>query len=834
MLQFFIGYNQTIVRNNSSQFQFKYIFLVTILLLLTFTSQSIMAQSGEIYGVVKSENEEPMPYTNVVILGQAIGTSTNYDGEYSLKLKPGDYKVSFQFIGYKSEVREISIKAHDKIEINPILSVEKVLLNAVEVSAKAENPAYEIIRNAQENREKHLKENKEISYSIYTKLFGKSETNSASSINFFGTLLSPKKGIFYLSESVNKIYRHRYDKQTEVMEASLVLGDSANASQNNPTFIDLYRNRPISTGNQIVQNRIVSPIASDAFGFYDYDYLGTFEEEGQTIHKIKLIPRGTNRTVFRGEVYISENGWRVHQSHLKLKSSTGDAEINTQYIRDSETDSYLPFSSSFILKQEGSKTEIYFHNICYDYDLEGIPTEESEELNRKIDKTDYTKDPSWWESTRPIELTADEKNAYKIDRAINNNTWDFKKAENDSLYQNLVGDKKTTFFQKYQRAMNSGYWKLNDKFDLDVSIFTFNTVEGGVLKPELTFKDKFKNDHKYSAYASVRYGFASEDFYAKGAFSYELNPENISEIKVEGGSYVQQISGNPSISNYWNLFYTVFEKLNYQKLYQKDYISLKWKRELINGLDLQFGTSFNRRSPLQNNSTFNWYNEEEEARDFIPNQAFINGEYRDFEQSNLVEGNILLSYQPKRKFDLINGRKVPLSSKYPTFKTGFDFGTMDTEFSRIWANISDRWSINSVGFSDWSVSYGQFLNKSNLTPIDYFHFMGNRIFVYQSQKQYGLAYQLLEYYQYSDSDYFFGANFDHDFDGAILGRIPLLKKIGLKSYVLANYLQTSVSPQYVELGFGITSSFLPIRFNYVFSFENQDFVNSGFMINLNL
>ncbi len=833
MLQFFIGSDQAQVRKKPLLNSFKGILTGVFIVFLILLNHSLFAQTGEIYGTVKSESGENMPYTNVVILGKAIGTSTNYDGEYSLKLHPGNYKVSYQFIGYKSEVREISLKANEKLEINPILSIEKVFLNAVEVSAKNENPAYEIIRNAQDNREKHLKENEEISYRIYTKLFGKSESNSASSINFFGTLLTPQKGIFYLSESVNKVYQHKYDKQSQIMEASLVLGDSANASQNNPIFIDLYQNRPISTGNQIVQNRIVSPIASDAFGFYDYDYIGTFEEEGQTIHKIKLIPKGTNRTIFTGEVYILENGWRVYQSHLKLKSITGDAEINTQYIRDNETDSYLPFSSSFILKQASSKTEIYFHNICYDYDLGGQSNVDSEELNKKIDKTDYSKNPSWWRSTRPIELTSDEKNAYQIDKAKNNGTWEFKKDEKDSIHQSLVGEKKTTFFQKYQRAMNSGQWKLDEKLNLDVSIFTFNTVEGGVLKPELTFKDQFKNEHKYSVYGSVRYGFASEDFYGKGAFTYELSPAHISKIRVEGGSYVEQISGNPSISNYWNLFYTVFDKLNYQKLYRRDYISLKWERELINGLDIHLGTSFNRRSPLQNNSTFNWYDEEEEARNFTPNQAFIQGEYLDFQQNDLLNANIVLSYQPKRKFNLINGRKIPLTSKYPIIKTGFDFGAVNTEYSRIWANISDRWSINSVGFSALSVSYGQFIeDNSNLTPIDFFHFMGNKTFVYQSQKQYGLSYQLLDYYQYSTASHFYGANFEHDFDGAILGRIPLLKKIGLKSYLFANYLKTEQSPQYSEIGFGLTSSFFPLRFNYAFSFEENNYQRSSFLINL--
>jgi len=833
MIKFFIGWNQTIMRNNTSQFQFKTTFLVITLLLLTFCSQSTLAQNGEIYGIVKSENDEPMPYTNVVILGKAIGTSTNYDGEYSLKLNPGNYRVSYQFIGYKSEVREISLEANEKLEINPILNEEKVFLNAVEVSAKDENPAYEIIRNAQENREKYLKENKGISYSVYTKLFGKAQTNSDNPINFFGTILTPSNGIFYLSESVNQIYQHDHESKSEELKASLVLGDDLSASQNNPVFINLYENRPFSVGSQIAQIRIASPIATDAFSFYDYDFLGSFEEDDRIIHKIKLIPKGTDRNTFSGEIYIIDGSWRIYQSHIFLKSMAGDIEISTQSIKDDEQNTFLPFSSNLFLEKPGSNLEVYYHNVAYDYDFNAAKPDQSEQLNKLVDKSDFSKPLSWWESTRQVELTEDEKLAYQMDKAIKENKREFEKSDNDSLYQSLVAkEKKPTALQIYAKAMTTGEWELNEKLGLDISVFTFNTVEGGVLKPELIFRDKFRNNHKYKANAAVRYGFASEDFYGKGSFLYELNPANISTIEMEGGSYVEQISGTPSISNLWNLDYTLFNKLNYQKLYRKDYLSLNWEREIINGLDIEVGTSYNRRYPLQNNSDYNWYDDSESERQFTPNQAFIQGEYRSFQQNDLLETNLLLSYQPKRKFNLINDRKIPLSSKHPIFTAGFNVGKIDVEYSRIWGNISDRWVLNSVGFSKLSVSYGRFLSEDNLTPIDYFHFMGNRTFAYQSKKQYGLAYQLMDYYQYSTARNFYGANFEHDFDGAILGRIPLLKKIGLKSYLFGNYLKTEQSPQYSEIGFGLTSSFLPLRFNYAFSFEENDFVRSGLLINL--
>jgi hypothetical protein len=834
MLQFFLGSDQASLGKNRFPYQFKKYKSLLFIVVSLFLNHSIFAQSSGIYGTVKTELGENMPYTNVVILGQAVGTSTNYDGEYSLKLKPGTYKVSFQFIGYKSEVREISLKANKRIKLNPILSVEKVFLNAVEVSAKAENPAYEIIRNVQDKRQDHLNEHENISYKIYTKLFGKSETNGGSSIGLFGTSLTPHKGVFYLSESVNEVYQYDIANQTEKLEASLVLGDTSTVTENNTFFINLYQNRPFKIQNPLVTNRIISPIAEDAFGFYDYDYLGTFEESGESIHKIRIIPKMKGSTTFEGEIYIIDGSWRLLKSHLYLKTTLGDQEVNTQYIKDTEAETYLPFSSTIFIDKKSEKTEIYYYNIFYDYAFDKEAPDQSKSLNKVISSQGTKKDAQWWKETRPIALTEDEKSAYGRIKVMKKDVFKFDKTENDSLLYDIQGEQKDTFFQKYQKTMNSKKIGLKENLSMDLSFFTFNTVEGAVIKPHLRYNSEFKNNHKYSINTELRYGFASNSFFYKGGFEYELNPQNISRISISGGSTVDEILGNTSISNFWNAYYSLFFKENFLKLYQSDFIGIHWKREIVNGLDIAIESSFNQRSPLQNNSDYNWYDEEEEgALEYSPNQAYIQGEYQNFSANDLWKSDLTVSYQHNRKYDLINGRKIALSSKYPVLTVGYEVGTLDTEYSRFWGNISDLANLNAVGFSKISLSYGQYLNSNNLTPIDLFHFMGNRIPFNQSQKQYGLAFQLMNYYQFSVSGYFLGANLEHDFDGAILGRFPLLKKIGLKSYFMANYLQSAESPKYSELGFGLTSTFIPIRLNYFFSFENERLMRNGIQFHIN-
>ena len=63
--------------------------------------------------------------------------------------------------------------------------------------------------------------------------------------------------------------------------------------------------------------------------------------------------------------------------------------------------------------------------------------------------------------------------------------------------------------------------------------------------------------------------FASNTFYAKAGIDYEINPAKLSKASLSAGSYVEQISGNQSISEYWNMAYSPGKRKNLIKLYKK-------------------------------------------------------------------------------------------------------------------------------------------------------------------------------------------------------------------------------------------------------------------------
>lgn len=94
--------------------------------------------SGIIQGTVydKEVENEPLPFANVFIKGTTTGTTTEFEGTYSIKVAPGTYTLVYSFIGYKTiEVPNIVVKADETITINQTLSAsEGVSLSEIQIT----------------------------------------------------------------------------------------------------------------------------------------------------------------------------------------------------------------------------------------------------------------------------------------------------------------------------------------------------------------------------------------------------------------------------------------------------------------------------------------------------------------------------------------------------------------------------------------------------------------------------------------------------------------------------------------------------------------------------
>ncbi len=95
--------------------------------LLIFTA--VYGQEKTITGTVTDKTGATLPGVNVVVKGTSIGTVTDLNGKYTIKVPGPDAVVTFTYVGYQSQ----EIKVGDQTTINPVLEEEVTELDQVVV-----------------------------------------------------------------------------------------------------------------------------------------------------------------------------------------------------------------------------------------------------------------------------------------------------------------------------------------------------------------------------------------------------------------------------------------------------------------------------------------------------------------------------------------------------------------------------------------------------------------------------------------------------------------------------------------------------------------------------
>ncbi|MGL4907859.1 MAG: outer membrane beta-barrel protein [Bacteroidales bacterium] len=94
------------------------------------------AQSGISGVVIDKKTGEPLISAGVTVQGTTKGTTTNFDGEYSMRLEAGKYKIAIVYISYETQVVELVVEEGKTTILNAELDEAGVLLNDVVIVAK--------------------------------------------------------------------------------------------------------------------------------------------------------------------------------------------------------------------------------------------------------------------------------------------------------------------------------------------------------------------------------------------------------------------------------------------------------------------------------------------------------------------------------------------------------------------------------------------------------------------------------------------------------------------------------------------------------------------------
>ncbi|MGB6268731.1 MAG: DUF5686 and carboxypeptidase regulatory-like domain-containing protein, partial [Olleya sp.] len=393
----------------------KYSFFTLFALVSTFTF-------AQITGTVTSDKNEPLPVVNIFIENTYNGTTTNNDGNYVLELsKTGDYTVTFQYLGYKTLKKKVSIDKFPFV-LDVVLTEEDINLDEVVINSE-ENPANEIIRQTIAKRKDNLNRLEAYKANFYSRgllqLVDVPEKILGQEIgDLEGALDSTRSGIVYLSETISKLEYLSPKPIKETITASKISGNSNGFSFNNATDVEFnfYKNT-FELGSEIV-----SPISDFAFNYYKFKLIGTFYDDlGNLINKIELLPKRKNDKAFGGYIYIVEDQWSLFGTDVTLTGQQAQIpavdlfnikQTFTYYDTDKlwvKTTQLFDFKFGiFGIKGDGRFTAAYS-----DYDFN--PNFDKKNFGREIlsfEDHANKKDSVFWEEKRPVPLTNAEVEDY--------------------------------------------------------------------------------------------------------------------------------------------------------------------------------------------------------------------------------------------------------------------------------------------------------------------------------------------------------------------------------------------------------------------------------------
>lgn len=804
------------------------------LLLLVFVLISTTI-SAQIVGKVTNTNGEPLPYVNIYLQNSYIGTTTNDDGNYSLNVSDKkEYKVSFQFLGYKTLTKNITAASFPYI-LNISLEEETTSLDEVVVDT-SEDPAYRIIRKTIEQRKENLEKLSEYTADFYSrglwhvkdvpeKIFGQEVGD------FDGALDSTRTGIVYLSETISEIAYQKPDKFTEKIIASKVSGNDNGFSFNSAQSanISFYEN------TVELNAALVSPIANNALSYYNYKLDGVFYEGTKLINKIKVTPKRPKDRVWHGYLYIVEEDWQLYGVELSTTGSAiqipfvSDLLIKQNYKYDTDNDFWVKLSQTidFGFGLLGMKGDGRFIAVYSNYDFKPEFTKKSftnEVLSFKPEAN--KKDSLFWKGIRPVPLTNEELKDYIKKDSLQVLRSSKKYLDSIDAKSNKPGVMSLLTGYTYKNSYNK--WSVG--YEGPIRGVNFNTVQGWNSKAGLTFFKWYDDNQTNTLSAAVRadYGIAEDRLRFTAGILRNFNWKNKLRFSLSGGSKVAQFNDEEPISPLINTIATLFFERNYMKLYELNYGRLAYSQEVFNGLHLYASVAYENRQPLFNNTDYVTIPNKDIS--YTSNNPLFSNEFTNaaISEHNLVKSKLRARINFAQKYFSNPDMKFNIGdNKFPELNISVENGTAITEsyydYTHIEASLNQSISLGNKGQFYYNLKGGTIANGEGISFIDYKHFNGNQTRVGTSPN-YTNVFNLMPYYEFSTNKSYFEGHLEHDFRGWILGKIPGINQLNLNLVAGAHFLSTEERKPYSEVSIGIDNlgfgKFRLLRVDYVRSYYN--------------
>ncbi|MFT7034546.1 MAG: hypothetical protein ACJA2S_003063 [Cyclobacteriaceae bacterium] len=767
------------------QFNIKLLFLIGSIFLLQNTLLAQEKPLTRIYGTVLDDAGEPLPYVNISFDGTTIGINSGSDGKFYLESNDATPNLKASFIGFEPQIKIIKIGQSQNVafklkEISFELDDVVVVRGTKLKYRNKDNPAVALIKKVLDNRDKNRTEN--LDYVEYDK-YEKVEFDFNNITQRFRDKKLMKKfqmvfdyvdtsevngktylGIFLRETSSKVYYRKSPQKQIEYKQGEKITGFHQYLNSQGISHIldKMYQEVNIYDNSiNVLTQKFVSPISPLAPVTYKYYIADTLEVDGEKLYKLSFRPRNENNLAFVGNLFITTNGdYAVKQVSMRVSD-----KVNLNYVDD------------VFIDQEFEKTEfgsyiIKVDKVSIDFDLPGemgmygkrtvsikdrkinVPREDEiyADLQNVIDAPDATeKDDEFWAQARHMDLSRSEQGIYTMVEQVKELPA-FKRMM-DLLFLVLIGYKD---FGPFSMGPVNSFYSWND-------VEGFRTRFGGRTN------DKFSEDFQINAF--VAYGFRDKELKYSGEFTYWVNKNPLHAFKL---SYLKEIR-NPGENLQFvvedNVLLSFKRGANDKRVYNYK-TQFEYMRELKHGVSLNLGVQRLDYEPAGFLS-------------FEPGVASVTSEYisREERKSQVIhtsEVNATLRIAPNEQYYSGVQFRVPIYNRHPIFTIQYDKGfkgvlASQYEYDRLSLGIFKRTYTAPFGYFDMEIEgkklWGQVPYVLLNTP------RANQTFSYQIR-----AYNLMNFLEYL-SDQFVSVQYAHYFNGYLLNKVPLIKRLKLRSII---------------------------------------------------
>jgi hypothetical protein len=558
------------------------------------------------------------------------------------------------------------------------------------------------------------------------------------------------------------VYGDNVTKKTkEVLKANknsgLTNGDGVN------TFIkDLYSDYDIYDNYlNFFDKSFTSPLSTTGIDVYNYVLSDTTFIDNKWCYNIVFYPRRKNELTFKGDFWVNDTTFAIKDISMAVTKSANINWVKEIYIEQEFevlNDSVFLLTrdymmSDFALNKKETSKGVYGKRTTlarnHKFNVKKPESLFKQEVNF-IDNSVYRKSDEFWEENRFEKLNKDEAGIYKMLDTL-------KTVKKFKQMYNLVS------------ILGSGYIQYGN-FDYGPIFSTvgYNEVEG--IRLRAGGRTYFGPNDLWRLQGYTAYGFDDNKFKYGLSGKWMIDKKN--RIIISGGNRrdVEQIGASLTTTNdvLGRSFASssLFSSGSNGKLTNINLSTLAVEIEPVKNVVLQTGFSY--RTLESASPTF--------SLDYFTDDTFTTTK----SEVKQAELNLQVEYTPKRKTIGYGVERryvdAPFSRFFINYSQGFKgFVQSDFDYQKLQLYYKQPVIIGALGRSNFTMELGKTFGQVPLGLLSVVP--GNQTYFIIDN-----TFSNLNFYEFVSDEY---ATFqwEHNFNGKIFSRIPLLRKLNLREIV---------------------------------------------------